>query len=120
MTYDELPEREEIERERDLEELYAWHEDALDTLDNIKAQLAAWKMTGCIEPSTGWVMRVQTKAGHVGATLKRIERRIIRVGGELPLTVDREEREKIMRLQRVVKLLRHKCEEAGIDVSYIK
>lgn len=117
---DPLPTREEIEDERDIGLLYEWHEDVLDVLDHIKAQIAAWKLTGEVDPSPDWALRVQSKAGFAGATLKRIERRLITLGAELPLTVEREEREMILKLRHAVKLLRHKCEEAGIDVSHIK
>jgi len=115
----ELPTRDEIEEETNLEELMFWHEDTLDLLDHLKSQLHVYKLTG-IELSPGWTNKIQIKAANVAVTLKRIERRMIRLNAELPLTVDREEREKIRRLNFIISKLRHECKQAGVNVDHIK
>ena len=118
--YADTPERSEIAEETDTEQLLDWHEDALDLLDTLKAQLSAWKVAGCVDPAPGWSMRAQSKAGYAATTLKRIERRMIALGMDLPLTVEREEREQIRHLTMTVKKLRYECISAGIDISHIK
>ena len=120
MSNDPLPTREEIEDKRDIGLLYEWHEDVLDVLDHIKAQIAAWKLTGEVDPSPDWALRVQSKAVLAGATIRRIERRLIALGADLPLTVEREEREMILKLRSTVRQLRQACAEAGVNVSHIK
>lgn len=115
----ELPTRDEIEEEKDHEELMFWHEETLDLLDDLKSQLHAYRLAGA-EPSPGWSVRVQRKASTVGLTLRRIERRMISLNANLPLTVDREEREQIRRLSILVSKLRQECKQAGVNVDHIQ
>lgn len=117
---EDLPSREEIEAERDPRVLYAWHDNAVDLFDNIKSQLEAWKLAGKVDASPDWSARAQIKAGFAGSTIRRIERQMVRLNVELPLTVDFDDRQRIVRLLRTIKRLRQVCAEAGLDVSDIK
>lgn len=112
----DLPQREEIDSVDNLELLMEWHEDVLDLFDSIKAQLQAYKMTGRDdEEHESWTIRAGAKAAYAGTTLRRIERRIVRLGGPLPLTVDREEREQIGKLKYRIRALEHLLNKNGID-----
>jgi hypothetical protein len=113
---DSLPSREEIHRETSTATLFEWHEDTLDLFDILKAQLAAYNMiTDHEDEEYAWAMRAKTKAGYAGVTIRRIERRMIQLNIPLPLTVDREERDRIRHLQGVVRFLRKLCDSRGID-----
>lgn len=108
--------REDIFEENDIVTLCDWHEDVLDLYDRLKAQLNAHNLVNdCEDAEYAWAMRVKTKAGHAGAALRRIERRMIQLNIPLPLTVDREERDRIRHLQGVVRFLRKLCDSHGID-----
>ena len=113
---DTMPTREEIHGENDVATLRDWHEDVLDLYDRLKAQLNAHNLVhDCEDEEYAWAMRVKTKAGHAGAALRRIERRMIQLNIPLPLTVDREERDRIRHLQGVIRFLRKLCDSHGID-----
>ena len=113
---DPLPERDEIADETDMEVLLEWHAESVDLLDSLKSQLTAAKLVGNINPDyEAWAFRAGAKAGYAGTTLRRIERRIVTLGGELPLTVDREERDTIGRLKRRVSILEYLLRKNGID-----
>lgn len=115
---DDMPSREDIQQTTDVATLCEWHEDALDLFDRLKAQLAAHNMIDEYEDEDyAWAMRVKTKAGYAGSTLRRIERRMIQLNVPLPLTVDRDERDRIRYLQGVIRFLRKLCESHGIDHS---
>ena len=113
---DNLPSREEIQQEKDIATLCEWHEDTLDLFDTLKAQLAAYNLiTEYEDDEYAWAMRAKTKAGYAGVTLRRIERRMIQLNLPLPLTVDRDERDRIRHLQGVIRFLRKLCDSHGID-----
>lgn len=117
---DELPTRDEIRAETDLRTLEEWHEEALDLLDSLKAQLHSAKIVGVLNADyEDWIHRTGAKAGYAGSTLRRIERRIVTLGGELPLTVEREERELITKLKRRVSSLEHFLRKQGLFSSDI-
>ena len=113
---DSLPSREEIQQETDAATLNAWHEDALDLLDTVKAQLAAHNLIDQHEDEDyDWAIRAKGKAGYVGTALRRMERRMIQIDMPLPLTVDRKEREQIRHLISLVGYLQRLCESNGIE-----
>ena len=113
--HDELPTLDEIRKTDDLDTLADWHEDAVDLLDSLKAQLSAARLVGALNAEyEGWIHRTGAKAGYAGSTLRRIERRILALGGPLPLTVEREEREQIAKLKRRVSSLEHFLRKQGL------
>jgi len=116
MEHIELPEHTEIADTSDFATLMHWHEEAAELFDNIKAQLHAYTLTGNItDDDEDWAIRARSKVGYAGATLRRIERRIVALGGDLPLTVDREERELIGKLKHRVRLLEYLLRSNGIS-----
>lgn len=119
-TNADLPLRADIGEESDPATLAEWHEDAIDMVDALKSQLSAHKEAGASDPYEGWRNRVQTKLGYAATTVRRIERRMVTLGYELPLTVAREERERIVSLLYAVRRLRGLCDDAGIDHSHIR
>jgi hypothetical protein len=115
-NYVELPEREEIAATNDLATLMYWHEEAADVFDSVKAQIHAYVIAGSImDGDEEWVVRARTKAGYAGATLRRIERRIVSLGAPLPLNVDRVEREQIGTLKHRVRVLEYLLRKYGIS-----
>jgi len=114
--YPELPERDQINGTTDLDTLMMWHEDAVEVFDSIKAQLSTFKITGPLNDEDAlWAIRARTKANFAGATVRRVERQIVALGGPLPLTVDREERERLGKLGHRVRVLEHLLEKHGIS-----
>ena len=113
---DHLPSREQIRWEMSPAKLSEWHEETLDLFDILKSQLDAYNLIKEYEDEEyAWAMRARTKAGYAGVTLRRVERRMIELNMPLPLTVDREERDRIRHLQGVVRFLRKLCDTRGID-----
>lgn len=112
---DTLPERADIERERDPKVLKGWHTDALDLFEKIKAQIDAHNLFGDHDDDEyAWASRARMKAGYAGTALRRIERRMLDLDLELPLTVDRRERHRIRYLENLAVKLQRICDEAGI------
>jgi hypothetical protein len=114
--YEAFPERKEIEQETSAEVLCEWYNEASDLLDNIKAQIAAHNLfVYHDEESCEWASRARSKAGYAGTALRRIERRMIKIGLELPLNVDRKERQRIRFLEGLVGFLQRLCERNDIE-----
>ena len=112
----ELPEREDITTTSDLATLMHWYEETLDVFDSVKSQLHAFTITGSItDDDDEWAIRARSKVGYAKSTLRRIERRIISLGGPLPLTVEREERELINTLRHRVRVLEAILRANGIS-----
>jgi hypothetical protein len=83
---DNLPKREEIQTQTDLVTLNEWHEEAIDLLDTLKAQLAAYNLLDQHDDEDyEWAIRVKGKAGYAGTALRRIERRMVQLDAPLPL-----------------------------------
>lgn len=115
---DDIASYEEIMAEDDLALLLEWHECAMDVLDNIKARISAAAMAGASgSQHEDWVRRASSKAGFAGSAVRRIERRIVSLGGDLPLTVERSERERIGRLQARVRALEAFLRKNGFEVT---
>ena len=115
-NYVELPEREEIATTSDLATLMYWHEEAADVFDSVKAQMHAYSIVGSVmDGDEEWAVRARAKAGYAGATLRRIERRIVSLGAPLPLNVDRAERELINTLRHRVRVLEAILRANGIS-----
>lgn len=113
-----LPERDEIAKETNVLTLSLWHDDAVDMLDRLKAQLTAHNMIDDhSDEDYSWANRVKLKAGYAGTALRRIERRLILLGLPLPLTVDRKERERIRYLEERIGFLKTLCISHGIDTN---
>jgi hypothetical protein len=113
---DNLPKREEIQTQTDLVTLNEWHEEAIDLLDTLKAQLAAYNLLDQHDDEDyEWAIRVKGKAGYAGTALRRIERRMVQLDAPLPLTVDRKERELINHLNGIVGFLQRLCEKNDIE-----
>jgi hypothetical protein len=111
-----MPERSEIEQETSTKVLVDWHDNAIDLLDSLKAQIAAHILFGVYDDDDeAWAFRAKTKAGYVGTALRRIERRMVQVGLELPLTVGRKERERMHYLEGVVGFLQRLCDRNEIE-----
>lgn len=116
LEHEALPDRGEIQQETDAEVLSDWHENAIDLLDNIKSQIAAYNLfEEHNEDSDSWAIRTQAKAGYVGTALRRIERRMVEIGLELPLTVGRKERDRIRFLEGLANFLQRLCDRNEID-----
>ena len=116
LDYEALPERGEIQQETNPEVLTEWHENILDLLDNIKSQVAAYNLFDFHdEDEDSWAIRTRANAGYVGTALRQIERRMVEVGLELPLTVGRKERDRIRFLQGLVNFLQRLCDRNEID-----
>ena len=113
---DNLPSREAIQQQTNAETLNAWHEEAIDLMDTVKAQLEAHNLIDQHEDEDyDWAMRAKGKAGYVGTALRRIERRMVQIGVPLPLTVDRKERDQIRHLSNLVSYLQRICDKNGIE-----
>jgi hypothetical protein len=116
LEHDALPEREAIHQETDIEVLRDWHENALDLFDSLKSQIAAFNMFEYHDDEDyDWATRAQSKVGYAGTTLRRIERRIVEIGLDLPITVDRKERQRIRSLENLVGFLQRLCERNNIE-----
>jgi hypothetical protein len=116
LDQDTLPERYEIEDETDHDTLRQWHTDAVDLFERIKAQIAAHNLfDDHDDDEIEWAHRAKHKAGYAGTALRRIERRMVAVGLELPLTVQRKERQRIVFLEGLADFLQRTCDEAGIE-----
>jgi hypothetical protein len=116
LEHDAMPERSEIEQETSTKVLVDWHDNAIDLLDSLKAQIAAHILFGVYDDDDeAWAFRAKTKAGYVGTALRRIERRMVQVGLELPLTVGRKERERMHYLEGVVGFLQRLCDRNEIE-----
>jgi hypothetical protein len=115
LEHDSLPEREDIHQENSIKTLCEWHENALDLLDSLKAQIAAYNLfEDHDDEDYGWAARAQSKVGYAGTTLRRVERRMIELGLDLPLTVDKKERQRIRFLEGLVGFLQRLCESNGV------
>ena len=116
LEHDAMPERSEIEQETSTKVLVDWHDNAIDLLDSLKAQIAAHILFGVYDDDDeAWAFRAKTKAGYVGTALRRIERRMVQIGLELPLTVGRKERERMHYLEGVVGFLQRLCDRNEIE-----
>ena len=117
LEHDAMPEREKIEQETNTKTLMDWHDNAIDLLDSLKAQVAAHNLFEGYddEDDDGWAFRAKTKAGYVGTALRRIERRMVEVGLDLPLTVGRKERERMHYLEGIVGFLQRLCDRNEIE-----
>jgi hypothetical protein len=115
LDQDTLPERGAIHQETSVKVLCDWHEDALDLLDSLKSQIAAYNMFDDHDDDDyDWAARAQSKVGYAGTTLRRVERRMIELGLDLPLTVDKKERQRIRFLEGLVGFLQRLCESNGV------
>jgi hypothetical protein len=113
---DSLPDRFAIRRETRIKILCDWHEDALDLFDKIKAQISVHNLIeDHDEESYEWADRAKLKAAYAGTALRRIERRMIELGLDLPLTVDRHERNRIRFLEGLANFLQRLCDDHGIE-----
>jgi len=116
IEHDTMPDREEIQQETSAKVLLDWHENAVDLYDNLKAQVAAHNLfDDHSSDDVDWAIRAKSKAGFVGASLRRIERRMVEIGLELPLTMDRKERQRIRHLEGVASFLQRLCDKNGIE-----
>jgi hypothetical protein len=118
---DILPEREEIHEETNTETLLYWHEDATDMFEMLKERLAAYNMaTDRTDDERNWAIRAKGKIAYAGTVVRRIERRMLELSMDLPMTVSRkerqrEERDRIEYLEGLAILLQRLCRENGIE-----
>ena len=117
-TTDDTPSRDEIEKETDTALLLEWHNDMVDLTDALKCQLEVNRDHPDIMPENWW-RKVIGKVAYCSTAVRRIERRLLALGADLPLTVDRQERETIRRLRNTIFALRARCKDGGIDTSDI-
>lgn len=117
LDHDTMPEREKIQQETDAKVLMEWHDNAIDLLDSLKSQVAAHNLFEDYEDEDddAWAFRAKTKAGYVGTALRRIERRMVEVGLDLPLTVGRKERQRMRYLEGLISFLQRLCDKNGIE-----
>jgi len=116
IEHDTMPDREEIQQETSAKVLLDWHENAVDLYDNLKAQVAAHNLfDDHSSDDVDWAIRAKSKAGFVGVSLRRIERRMVEIGLELPLTMDRKERQRIRHLEGIAGFLQRLCDKNGIE-----
>ena len=113
---DSLPDRFDIRRETSIKTLCDWHEDALDLFDKIKSQIVVHNLIEDHDDEDyDWASRAKLKAAYAGTALRRIERRMIEMGLDLPLTVDRHERHRIRFLEGLANYLQRLCDDNGIE-----
>lgn len=98
--------------------LYAWHTDAQDILDSIKAQV---EMNDLLEIDEGdsWAIRARDKATYARIAMKRIERRLLDMGHDLPPSSDSALAEQLRRVKGTVARLHDLCTKNGIDSRHI-
>lgn len=98
--------------------LYAWHADAQDILDSIKAQV---EMNDLLEIDEGdnWAIRARDKATYARIGMKRIERRLLELGCDLPASSDSALAEQLRRVKGAVNRLHALCERNGVDSRHI-
>ncbi len=118
MTDFDIPRRDEIEDNSDAAELREWHEECIDMADVILSQIESRRAAGTADPD--WLIRVSDKLTFAKMATRRIERRLVELGREPPITRDTAENRRIGRLVRDNKELRKALAAAGVSDPTVK
>lgn len=99
-----LPPRHEIALSEDAAALRQWHGQAYDLEDQVQAQIKSNQVAEIVNPE--WLKRAAGALAVAQMAMKRIERRLIELGEDPPLTRNGYERNEIRKLRGQVRALK--------------
>jgi hypothetical protein len=111
----DLAERSEIASCSDALLLAVWHADAYDLHDDIVARIEMHRLAG--SEKRDWLHRAATKGAHAKVAMKRIERRMLELGLEPPLTRNGHERNIIRQLKDEIRALKQEIKDLRVEAE---
>ncbi len=116
MANNEIPKKEDILAGDGADQEDDWHSDAQDIIDGIKAQVEMNDLLDVGEDDD-WAIRARDKATYARVALKRVERRLIELGDDLPPYA--QQSTEVKALKGCIARLRGLLNKHGIDSSHI-
>lgn len=110
------PSPEEIDACQDVAQLTRWYVEQDELSDEIRDQVDARRLMGDLasDDDTAWMRRTSKKVGHLKTSLRRMERRIIALGGTVPYSPADPRGKEIRRLQSRLEVFRKLLRDNGI------